>query len=164
MEMFCGDLCGQGIEAVESAGEHTPLHRDRKSRDRLVKNYILDYVQYPESWFGLLTKIFQTVQGFSQTSFRTFINPPTLFPPRSRLLYKKRPKPAATTASTPPVTSTLRAAAAPVLVALALAALPLALPLPEEAEPEVALAAFVVVLIMLDAEEVLLATMRVVVP
>jgi hypothetical protein len=70
----------------------------------------------------------------------------------------KRPKPAATTASTPPVISTLSAAAAPVPVALA--ALPLALSLLDE--PEVALAR--VVDIMLDFAEVLLATMRVVVP
>lgn len=46
---------------------------------------------------------------------------------------------------------------------MALAALPLALPLPEAVEPEDALVALVV-LIMLDAEDVLLATMRVVVP
>lgn len=92
----------------------------------------------------------------------TSINSPTVLAPLSiQSFYRKRPKPAATTASTPPVTSTLSATAAPVPVALA--ALPLALPVPEAAEPEAALVGRVV-LIMLDSEVVLLATIRVVVP
>lgn len=75
-------------------------------------------------------------------------------------VHKKRPKPAATTASIPPVTSTPNAEAAPLPVALA--ALPLAVSESDSLEPEVALAALEVA--VLDPEEVLLATILVVVP
>lgn len=110
---------------------------------------------------GLLTtKILQTVNcspnqhlGFDQLSHNSA-------PQTIHFFYMKRPKAAATTASTPPVTSTPNAEAAPVLVALA--ALPLADPESDSVEPEVALAALDVAI--LDPEEVLLATILVVVP
>ncbi len=108
----------------------------------------------------LTTNIFQTVNLFSKPALQLQSTLPQRSSTNVVSFYKNRPKPAATTASTPPVISTPNAEAAPVPVALA--ALPLADSESDSAAPEVALAALDVA--MLDPEEVLLATILVVVP
>lgn len=136
--------CAEGVEAF-----YSPVHFKSPSNLR----------------FTTLCRGADTDMSTTVPMFPTLF-PFSLFSPSFLICsYKKKLKPAATTASTPPVTSTLSAAAAPVLEAPS--ALPVALPLLVAPEPEVALIALSPSFeeaVALDLDDVLLATMRVVVP